>query len=79
MRVLFAPDWRAGNQYQTLLAEALSQHGVEVSFLSDYHRGLPLFRGTRARVPDLVHLHWPEAYFRREVIRGIGCGSYVIR
>jgi len=63
MRVLFAPDWRAGNQYQTLLAEALSQHGVEVSFLSDYHRGLPLFRGTRARVPDLVHLHWPEAYF----------------
>jgi glycosyltransferase involved in cell wall biosynthesis len=63
MRVLFAPDWRAGNQYQRLLAEALSPHGVEVSFLSDYHRGLPLFRGTRSKAPDLIHVHWPEAYF----------------
>ena len=63
MRVLFAPDWRAGIQYQRLLAEALSQHGVEVSFLSDYYRGLPLFRGTCTKAPDLVHIHWPEAYF----------------
>ena len=63
MRVLFAPDWRAGIQYQKLLAEALKQHGVEVSFLSDYRRGLPLFRGTRAKAPDLIHIHWPEAYF----------------
>jgi beta-1,4-mannosyltransferase len=65
MRVLFAPDWRAGNHYQRLLAEALSQHGVEVSFLSDYYRGLPLFRGVRAKVPDIMHLHWPEQYFQR--------------
>jgi beta-1,4-mannosyltransferase len=63
MRVVFAPDWRAGIQYQSLLAEALSQHGVEVSFLSEYYRGLPLFRGTRTKAPDLVHIHWPEAYF----------------
>jgi len=63
MRVLFAPDWRAGTPYQTLLAEALSQHGVEVSFQSNYYRGLPLFRGTRTKAPDLVHIHWPDAYF----------------
>jgi len=52
MRVLFAPDWRAGIQYQKLLAEALKQHEVEVSFLSNYRRGLPLFRGTRTKAPD---------------------------
>jgi beta-1,4-mannosyltransferase len=65
MRVLFAPDCRAGNPYQTLLADALGPHGVEVGFLS-HHRGLPLFRGGRASVPDIVHVHWPEKYFRRQ-------------
>jgi glycosyltransferase involved in cell wall biosynthesis len=68
MRVLFAPDWRSGNPYQTLLAEALSRHeveyNVEVEFLSSYHRGLPLFRGSRRKIPDIVHIHWPEAYFQ---------------
>jgi hypothetical protein len=63
MRVLFAPDWRAGTPYQRLLAKALSQHGDQVSFLSEYYRGLPLFRGTRIKVPDLVHIHWPDAHF----------------
>ena len=65
LRVLFAPDYRAGNPYQPLLAEALSRHGVDVEFLSDYRRGLPLARGSTAAAPDLVHLHWPEAYFGR--------------
>lgn len=65
LRVLFAPDYRAGNPYQTLLAEALSRHDVDVEFLSDYRRGLPLARGSKAAAPDLVHLHWPEAYFGR--------------
>jgi glycosyltransferase involved in cell wall biosynthesis len=63
LRVLFAPDYRAGNPYQALLAEALSRKEIEVTFLSNYYRGLPLFRGTQAHVPDIVHLHWPEAYF----------------
>jgi hypothetical protein len=65
LRVLFAPDYRAGLPYQKLLAEALSEHDIEVAFLSDYRRGLPLFRGVAASVPDIVHLHWPEAYFAR--------------
>jgi len=63
LRILFAPDYRAGNPYQALLAEAVSRKGIEVTFLSNYYRGLPLFRGTQANVPDIVHLHWPEAYF----------------
>jgi glycosyltransferase involved in cell wall biosynthesis len=63
LRILFAPNYRAGNPYQALLAEALIRKGIEVTFLSDYYRGLPLFRGTQANLPDIVHLHWPEAYF----------------
>ena len=65
LRVLFAPDYRKGLPYQHLLAEALAQHGVKVEFLSDYRRVLPLARGAAAAAPDIVHLHWPEAYFAR--------------
>ena len=87
MNVLFAPDWRDGVPYQRLLAEALEQHGVRVSFLRDYKRGLPLARLVRERARqepvDVLHLHWPEAYYPskatarlvplRAVIRSISC------
>jgi beta-1,4-mannosyltransferase len=63
MRVLFAPDYRGGTPYQALLANALDAHGVKVDFLSDYYRGLPLFRGARVKKPDIIHIHWPEQYF----------------
>jgi beta-1,4-mannosyltransferase len=63
LRVLFAPDYRAGNPYQAYLGEALGHLGIEVSFLSEYRRVLPLTRGSRGRSPDIVHLHWPEKYF----------------
>lgn len=63
MRVLFAPDWRAGNQYQSFLAEALAGEGVEVIFPRGWRRGLPLSRMVRQYQPDLLHLHWPEAYY----------------
>jgi hypothetical protein len=62
--VLFAPDYRLGLPYQALLADALKGHGIEVSFLTDYYRGLPLYRGTLAARPGIVHLHWPERYFQ---------------
>ena len=64
-RILFAPDYRAGVRYQTLLAEALIGLGFEILFQSDYYRGLPLYRGVRRANPALVHLHWPEKYFGR--------------
>ena len=66
MKVLFAPDYRAGVPYQELLAQALSRHGVDVSFLTNYRRGLPLWRGNRDVSPDLLHIHWPEKYFARK-------------
>ena len=60
---VFAPDWRNGVPYQRLLAEALASHGVNVSFLSHYKRILPLRRLLAARHCDILHLHWPEAYY----------------
>ncbi|MFH1497039.1 MAG: glycosyltransferase [Verrucomicrobiota bacterium] len=63
MNVLFAPDYRPGNPYQANLATALeSTGGCTVSFPSGYRRGLPLARMLRDVRPDLLHLHWPEAY-----------------
>ena len=32
--------------------------------MTDYRRGLPLFRGGREKLFDILHIHWPEAYFR---------------
>jgi beta-1,4-mannosyltransferase len=63
MRVLLAPDYRVGVPYQTLLANALGRRGIEVSFLSNNYRWLPLFRGSRTGAPDIIHIHWPEEYF----------------
>ncbi|MEM7386689.1 MAG: hypothetical protein AAF514_17265 [Verrucomicrobiota bacterium] len=63
MKVLFAPDFSRENAYQPLLAEALEEAGLTVRFLSDYKRVFPLARSLPAAEADLVHIHWPEAYF----------------
>lgn len=66
MEILFAPDWRQGVPYQRLLAESLVEKGARVSFLSDYKRFLPLTRLMGQQPADLLHLHWPEAYYQRK-------------
>src|SRR5437660_952845 len=66
MDVIFAPDWRDGVPYQRLLADALANHDVRVTFLDGYKRGFPLCRLMRERRCDLLHLHWPEAYYPRK-------------
>lgn len=63
MRVIFAPDWRGGVPYQELLAEALWRAGVVVDFLQGYKRVMPLSRQLSLESCDILHLHWPEAYF----------------
>jgi beta-1,4-mannosyltransferase len=65
MKVIFAPDFRAVAPYQQLLADALADEGVEVSFLTGYRRGLPLTRALPADEPGILHLHWPVYYFMR--------------
>src|SRR5690242_3330868 len=62
IRVLFAPDWRNGVAYQDLLAKELAELSTEVNFASQYRRVLPLARIARQFRPDVLHLHWPEAY-----------------
>lgn len=63
MRVVFAPDWREGVPYQRLLAEALERQNCQVQFLYGYKRLLPLSRAMREKSADILHLHWPEAYY----------------
>lgn len=65
IRVVFAPDYRAGVAYQTLLADALARHGASVGFLQGYKRVLPLSRLLKNQECDILHLHWPEAYYPR--------------
>ena len=66
MNILFAPDYSLDNPYQTYLASALKSTGCDVRFLSTYKRGLPLSRGFSeyGSNHDLLHLHWPDPYFR---------------
>lgn len=63
MKVLFAPDYRNGDPYQQIVADALSQEGLQVIFPEGYRRGFPLWRECVRSRPDILHLHWPEAYF----------------
>ena len=65
MDVLFAPDWCNGVPYQLLLAQALAREGMKVKFLAGYKRILPLSRLLAERDCDILHLHWPEAYYPR--------------
>lgn len=65
MKVLFAPDYRKPNSYQTNLGRALEEKGVSLSYV----RGrLPLFELQQSCAsirPDILHLHWPEGLFVR--------------
>ncbi|NIA68520.1 glycosyltransferase [Pelagibius litoralis] len=58
-KVLFLPDWRQSNPYQTMLAQAVAEQGYAVDF-ADYPKArLALFRLLLARRDvGLVHLHW---------------------
>src|SRR5689334_8629327 len=63
MKVIFAPDWRSGVPYQRLLADSLIPYEVEVEFLENYKRVMPLTRLLKEKKFEILHLHWPEAYF----------------
>ncbi len=66
MQVLMLPDYREGNPYQQLLADAIEQNDCQVHFYGNYRRVLPIFRALQdqTRRPDLLHLHWLEKYLR---------------
>lgn len=62
VRVLSAPDWRSGNPYQSLLAESMSDFGVDVVFPAQRRALLPLVSQLRSTRSNVLHVHWPEAY-----------------
>lgn len=66
MRVLMMPDYREGNPYQQLLADAVETTGTQVIFPQGYRRLFPIFRAVRGQRPSvqILHLHWLEAYLR---------------
>lgn len=66
IQVLMLPDYREGNPYQQLLANAIEQNDCNVGFYANYRRGLPIFRAVQdqAHRPDVLHLHWLEKYLR---------------
>lgn len=61
--ICFAPDYSDRNPYQSLLASALADLGHTVRPLRHYRRGLPITRGLRDTAADILHIHWPDAYF----------------
>lgn len=64
MKSIFAPNYSSDIPYQKYLAEALGMLGVDVEFLNHYRRFLPLARGVAGiQNAQILHLHWPEAYF----------------
>lgn len=66
MQILMMPDYRRDNPYQQLLADALSETGIEVRFPAGYRRVFPLWRELAGRQrTDVLHLHWQDAYIRR--------------
>ncbi|MDJ0751834.1 MAG: glycosyltransferase, partial [Woeseiaceae bacterium] len=58
-RVLFLPDWREGNPYQSLLAAAVRKCGYRVDF--DELRSIPfVLQVLRRSHPKakVIHIHW---------------------
>lgn len=65
MRIVQLPDYRKDNPYQHLLADALSEQGIETIFPIGYRRGFPFSRGLLAmKGIDVLHLHWLTPYLK---------------
>ena len=63
LKVMFAPDFRKFGPYMGTLGDAMSTQNVSVDYLSGYRRVMPLYRGLRGLRMDVLHMHYPAAYF----------------
>lgn len=61
MKVVFIPDYRNDNSYQTYLSNSLAQQGVHVNF---NHGGfLSILRSViKYWKPDILHIHWTRSF-----------------
>ncbi|HEY9698670.1 MAG TPA: glycosyltransferase [Trichocoleus sp.] len=64
MKILMMPDYRSDNPYQSLLAEALQDEGVEVCFPQNYKRIFPISRLIKSQPFNVLHLHWFTPYLK---------------
>ncbi len=71
LSVVMAPDWRQHNPYLDLLAQALRNKGLAVTYFKSSSRLMPMFRTLKKEQPgSILHLHWYEAYVPRLSIFG---------
>lgn len=61
MKVVFVPDGSKSNPYQSSLAEALKNLGVDVKLFSGLGK-LPLLTVLKYYQPDIIHLHWIHGF-----------------
>lgn len=68
MKVIFIPDYRKGNSYQTNLAYSLSKYDISVHFSPEFHphniTGLVAIIQAVLRCwrPDILHIHWSDPF-----------------
>ena len=79
LNVLMLPDYREGNPYQQLLADAIAANDSKIHFYSDYRRVFPIFRAVQscAQHPEVLHLHWLEKYLRGDTL--LLRGTYALK
>src|SRR3990167_1963852 len=58
MRVMFIPDYRRWNPYQTNLSHSLSDLGVFV----DFDNNFLILKNRRYLESDILHIHWPNPF-----------------
>jgi len=63
--IIFFPDWRIGNPYQSLLSKSLEHQDVRVKFSNYAKPSLLRLKKTlnETEKPDIIHLHWTHPYF----------------
>jgi len=64
-KIIFTPDWRTGNPYQSLMSDALEHQGLKVEFCNYAEPSLLRLNKTlkNCKNPDILHLHWTHPYF----------------
>lgn len=68
MKIIFTPDYRKGNLYQTNLTNSLLKQGVSIYFTPEFHpKKMTSLFAIMAGVskcwrPDIVHIHWSDPF-----------------
>jgi len=82
MQIFMMPDYRIDNPYQTLLSNALQQHGVTVQFPVGYRRVFPIYRAIKVHPEPIavLHLHWLDPYLKGDnsIVKLVYCIKFLL-